>query len=1330
MKSSRSPRRQHRGRLFRFERLEARCLLAADAVEITAAPLVEDAPPAAEVRVIYVNDATVNDGDDWTTAPGDDANDGLTPDAPMASIQAVLQAYDLGPGDVIMVDAGNYVLSDAIVLDAIQSGVTVRGYADAYYADRAAVVDRDDASWGTAVIELAGAEDVTIENLTLTGGAYGIYAREAAGSHRLTVRGTTLAGNGIAGLWLDSGNDHVTVVDNRITAALPSSTGPRAHGIVIWGTHATVEENTVREHSGTGLSVTSESVVANNEVYGNRLGISAQGNNITVRNNSVHGNESGIEGAIYGDLSVLLVDNLVYENRDHGIIGVGIIRSNVIHSNAVGIKARGHIADNQVYQNGTGIASPGVNFGMTVEGNQVYSNELGVEIASGRLEHNLIYANSQAGVRVVNSRVQLQRNTIVQHSGNALEVLGRELSLADNILSAPSGYPIVVAGEGATGLISDYNLFHTGDARPMALWGDHEFADLETWIYELGLDRHSVTGDPRFVDPPGPDGVLGYDPATGVDGGQDDDFRLRPDSPAIDAGTPSSHFLEEPQPNGGRINLGVYGNTALATPGSPQSIQVLGPAGLEKVTAGKETQITWRTFGLTAEQPVALISVGSIAIGHWSADHYRADNDPWSPGSIETVSVDQVVNPAPEAVYRTYRLRDELGYHLPIDNGQYTLRLHFQEPMLHAAVGSRVFDVALQGETVWADYDILEQAGEPQTAVVADFSVTARDGQGIELELLSKTAWPAALSAIEIVRGNPQGVPSPTVDVELSVDSGSTWSTLASDVPLDHHGRGSYIWTPQEPTAGNSALIRVRASSGEFPASTSLRPFQIAPEGSVYYVNDANTADDQFTTAVGDHRNNGKRPDQPMANLATLLRSYSLNAGDAIYVDAGAYTLYSDAVVQAQHSGITILGADSSPAVLTREQVPGSRAIRLYQADDVTIEGLTLRSGQIGLEIDSSERATIRGNTILESDFTGIQLWRESPHALIQDNQVYGQIDFSSTTIRYGIRLWSPDAMVVGNTVWGFDDTGAVGIDIPTGAGTIIRDNLVYENRIGISGGATNVVIQSNDVHSNTTGIKYDRWGRIFDNHVHNNHDIGIDAGGEIRGNRVHSNHWGIYSGDYMIDNRIYDNAVGIVAGKFGNSWALDNHVYSNQVGIESRGGRLENNLVYANADIAIHLTGHDVQMRNNTIHQAAGDAVSVTQRGAQLYNNIISVGDGTALAVSGAGAEGLQSDFNLIHLDFHPNAQAAFWDGRARQTLADWVAASGFDTHSLQADPVFADPAGADGVLGYDSANGFDGGGDDDFRLQPHSPAIDRGHSWYGSPVDRDGNRPRATQE
>ncbi len=67
------------------------------------------APFAVSARIhdYYVNDSSTA-GDQYTTAVGDDANDGLTPATPKASIQGILAAYTLGAGDTILVDTGTY----------------------------------------------------------------------------------------------------------------------------------------------------------------------------------------------------------------------------------------------------------------------------------------------------------------------------------------------------------------------------------------------------------------------------------------------------------------------------------------------------------------------------------------------------------------------------------------------------------------------------------------------------------------------------------------------------------------------------------------------------------------------------------------------------------------------------------------------------------------------------------------------------------------------------------------------------------------------------------------------------------------------------------------------------------------------------------------------------------------------------------------------------------------------------------------------------------------------------------------------------------------------
>ena len=56
-----------------------------------------------------------------------------------------------------------------------------------------------------------------------------------------------------------------------------------------------------------------------------------------------------------------------------------------------------------------------------------------------------------------------------------------------------------------------------------------------------------------------------------------DDYHLRSWSPCIDAGDPSSDFSQEPEPYGGRIDIGMYGNTSEATSASEDSDEDLLP---------------------------------------------------------------------------------------------------------------------------------------------------------------------------------------------------------------------------------------------------------------------------------------------------------------------------------------------------------------------------------------------------------------------------------------------------------------------------------------------------------------------------------------------------------------------------------------------------------------------------------------------------------------------------------------------------------------------------------------------------------------------------------
>ena len=131
----------------------------------------------------YVNDATFV-GDGITTALGALANDGLSPATPKPSIQSVLDAYDLNPGDVILADAGVY--AGGFTLTTTDAGVLILGSPEGVSTIQGAVA-----------VSSADPAGATLANLIMSAGA------SVTGGANITLIGTTLRG---AGLTLDGGS--------------------------------------------------------------------------------------------------------------------------------------------------------------------------------------------------------------------------------------------------------------------------------------------------------------------------------------------------------------------------------------------------------------------------------------------------------------------------------------------------------------------------------------------------------------------------------------------------------------------------------------------------------------------------------------------------------------------------------------------------------------------------------------------------------------------------------------------------------------------------------------------------------------------------------------------------------------------------------------------------------------------------------------------------------------------------------------------------------------------------------------------------------------------
>jgi hypothetical protein len=115
--------------------------------------------------------------------------------------------------------------------------------------------------------------------------------------------------------------------------------------------------------------------------------------------------------------------------------------------------------------------------------------------------------------------------------------------------------------------------------------------------------------------------------------------------------------------------------------------------------------IIWRTRVLA---PNTL----ALARAAWDQTGFEsAKVEPFGPmaGTAAAVPNARIEGTADEPLYRTVRV-DGRGYQVPVPNGTYRVTLRFSEPFIDRA-GGRVFDVALNGDTVIRNLDIFARVG-------------------------------------------------------------------------------------------------------------------------------------------------------------------------------------------------------------------------------------------------------------------------------------------------------------------------------------------------------------------------------------------------------------------------------------------------------------------------------------------------------------------------------------------------------------------------------------------------------------------------------------------
>jgi parallel beta-helix repeat protein len=219
-------------------------------------------------------------------------------------------------------------------------------------------------------------------------------------------------------------------------------------------------------------------------------------------------------------------------------------------------------------------------FGVTVEGEYVeirrcdLSGAIGSGVNSGpktTIEYCLMWGNSSAGISVYSAGSTIRNCTIFGNGRYGVYIAtGCQPLMENNIICADGVGKTAVYFVSSGRKPSNYNNLYASNG---ALLGHYlkDCSTLAAWQTATGVDQESISVDPLLADPVMGDAHLRstggrYDPSRGLP--PDDPAAWVIDasqSPCIDAGNPATAYVNEARPNGGRVNMGAYGNTAQAS---------------------------------------------------------------------------------------------------------------------------------------------------------------------------------------------------------------------------------------------------------------------------------------------------------------------------------------------------------------------------------------------------------------------------------------------------------------------------------------------------------------------------------------------------------------------------------------------------------------------------------------------------------------------------------------------------------------------------------------------------------------------------------------------
>jgi hypothetical protein len=392
----------------------------------------------------------------------------------------------------------------------------------------------------------------TIQNNVITGNSAG-YGGGIFGCGGM-MRNNIISENRAGGVPTINGGGGLAFCDGTIqsnTISRNSVLGGRddAFGGGLYRCNGGILNNTITDNSanpyGAGLAFC-DGMIEDNIISGNSA---LHGGGLyycsgAIRNNTITRNRAESYGGGLDGCDGTIEENTVSENTamDAGGLGecTGRIRNNTITLNAVSCNGgglggcQGAIENNVIIGNSAGRSGGGLHWcdGMVVKniisGNSAEQAGGGLCECHGPIKNNLVGRNSAAyGGGLYECDGAIRNNTICHNSAEDSGGLNQ-----------------------CNGTIVNCIIWGNRPGPQLLLCSEPAYSCIERWT---GGGVRNIAYHPYFVDSAG------------------GDYHLECWSPCIDAGDPMSPFSEEPEPNGGRIDMGAYGNTPEATSKSPDS---------------------------------------------------------------------------------------------------------------------------------------------------------------------------------------------------------------------------------------------------------------------------------------------------------------------------------------------------------------------------------------------------------------------------------------------------------------------------------------------------------------------------------------------------------------------------------------------------------------------------------------------------------------------------------------------------------------------------------------------------------------------------------------